>query len=227
MIVNGEGQSPEFIAARMKEHLDNLQHQAIATHIAPTTYARVRELLPGVKYQARAQCLMIKSEDGALQRLPGTVGLVGAGGADAAAVDTTKLLLQHMGAFVIVKDDLSAANMQALAAAAPALQVCDVVIVVAGADAALPTAVAGFVDAPVLAVPTTEAWAPPRGAAPVAVTAADNGESAAVMAARMLRTAATRAVQIAEAAAAAAAHPQLAAAAAGEAAAHHNYTYGN
>jgi NCAIR mutase (PurE)-related protein len=173
-------------------------------------YARIRELLPGVKYQARARCLMAKSEDGALQRLPGTVGLAGAGGADAAALDMTRLLLQHLGAFVIVKDDLSAGSAQALAAAAPALQVCDVVIVVAGADAALPTAVASFVDAPVLAVPTA-AWAPPAGAAPVAVTAADDGASAAVMAARMLRTAAARAVQIAEAAAAAAAHQQMAA----------------
>lgn len=189
----------------MRQHLDDLQHQAIATHIEPKMYAQVRQLLPGVKYHAGAKCLMIKSEDGALQRLPGTVGLVAAAGSlDSPAVDLTKLLLQHLGAFVIAKNDLSAANMQSLIAAAPALQVCDVIIVVAGADAALPAAVAAFVDAPVLAVPVGGAWAPPRGAAPVAVTAADDGASAAVMAARMLRTAATRAVQIAEAAAQAA-----------------------
>ncbi|GBF94066.1 hypothetical protein Rsub_07334 [Raphidocelis subcapitata] len=222
LIVHGAGQSPETIAAAMREHLANLQHQAIATGIEPSQYARVRELLPGVKYQARARCLMVKSEDGALQRLPGTVGLVGGGDADAAAMDQARLLLQHLGAFVISKDGLAAADAASLAAAAPALHVCDVVIVVAGADAGLPAAVADMVDAPVLAAPSIASGvaALPLGAAPVAVTAADDGASAAVMAARMLRTAATRAVQIAEAAAAAAAHPQLAAASAGEAAAH-------
>jgi NCAIR mutase (PurE)-related protein len=81
--------------------------------------------------------------------------------------------------------------------------VCDVVIVVAGADAALPTAVAGFVDAPVLAVPTCGPWSPPRGSAPVAVAA--SASDAAVMAARMLRTAAHRALHIAQSAAATAA----------------------
>lgn len=181
----------------------------------------MRELLPGVKYHFGAKALMIKSEDGALQRLPGTVGLVAAGGADNQTMDLTKLLLQHLGAFVIAKNDLSSANMQTLVGAAPALQVCDVVIVVAGADPGLPTAVAGFVDVPVLAVPTSDAWAPPRGAAPVAVTAADGGVGAAVTAARMLRTAATRAMHIAEMAAQVAVNPIGAAAASGEAAAHH------
>jgi NCAIR mutase (PurE)-related protein len=177
----------------------------------------VRPLLPGVKYQARARVLMAKSEDGALQRLPGTVGLVASGEPDAAAADLTRLLLQHLGAFVIAKD---AASPGGLAAAAPALQVCDVVIALAGADGGLPAAVAELVDAPVLAVPAAGGAAPAAGAAPFAVTAADGGAAAALTAARMLRVAATRAMQIAEGAAAVVAHPQAAAAAAGEAAAH-------
>jgi hypothetical protein len=65
---------------------------------------------------------MIKSDDAALQRLPGTVGVVGAA-ADAQAVEQAKLLLQHLGAFVIAKGGLSAANMQSVIEAAPALQV--------------------------------------------------------------------------------------------------------
>ncbi|KAI8467328.1 MAG: hypothetical protein J3K34DRAFT_523794 [Monoraphidium minutum] len=207
LIVNGDGLSPEAVAALMKEHLHmNSQHQAIATHIEPVTYARVRPLLPGVKYHGGAKCLMLKSDDAALQRLPGTVGLAGAGPADAGALELTKLLLQHLGAFVIAKPELLSGDAAALAQAAPALQVCDVVIVAAGADAALPAAVAALVDCPVLAVPSAEPWSPPRGAAPVAVTAADGGAAAAVTAARMLRAAATRAVQIAESAAAAAGH---------------------
>ncbi|KIY97724.1 hypothetical protein MNEG_10237 [Monoraphidium neglectum] len=183
-------------------------HQAIATHIEPTTYARVRALLPGVQYHAGAKCLLLKSEDAALQRLPGTVGLVAAAapspsaaaGGPAAAVDLTRLLLQHLGAFVIVKEGLRSDDVKAMVAAAPALQVCDVIIVAAGADAGLASAVASIVDAPVLSVPAAApggAWAPPAGGgAPVAVTAADEGVAAAVTAARILRLAATRAMQL-------------------------------
>ena len=215
-IVNGAGRAPEEIAAAMRADLAALQHQALATGISPSTYARVRELLPGVKYQARAQVLMAKSEDGALQRLPGTVGVVGA---DAGQLDLVKILLQHLGAFAIVKDGVLASDAASLAAAAPALQVCDVVIVVAGADAALPAAVAALVDAPVLAAPApgcAPAAPPAPGAAPYCVTAADGGVSAAVTAARALRVAATRAMQIAESAAA---NAQAAAAASAAAAA--------
>ncbi|KAI8476386.1 MAG: hypothetical protein J3K34DRAFT_463961 [Monoraphidium minutum] len=221
-IVDGGGKSPEQIAAAMMEHLQAMQHQAIATGVEPVTYARVRPLLPGVKYHAGARVLMLKSEDGALQRLPGMVGL--ACGADAAppapgaapapaapaeaarAADLTKLLLQHLGAFVIVKAGLRSGDAPGLAAAAPALAVCDVVIVIPGGDGGLPDAVARLVDAPVLAVPpgAPGGWAPARGAAPLAATAADEGVAAAVTAARILRMAATRAMQLQAAAAAAA-----------------------
>lgn len=149
-IVNGAGLAPDAIAAQMASHLACLQHQAVATHVDPTTYARVRALLPGTKlqYNLPARCLVAKSEDGALQRLPGMVGLVAAAraagataatpGADATAnasasasasaggacdVALTRQLLQHLGAFVIVKEGLSSADAAGLLTAAPALQV--------------------------------------------------------------------------------------------------------
>lgn len=67
-----------------------------------------------------------------------------------------------------------------------------------------------------LAIPSAAAngWAPPPGASPVAVTAADEGVAAAVTAARVLRMAATRAMQLSAAAGAGAgagAHAEAAA----------------
>lgn len=98
-----------------------------------------------------------------------------------------------------------------------ALQAADVVVVVAGCDPALPAVIAGLVDAPVVAVPTSSGSSGNMGglgvlaaavasATPgVAVVGVDDAIAAAVMAARVLRTAAVRMERLAAASAAAAA----------------------
>lgn len=100
----------------------------------------------------------------------------------------------------------------------PALAAADVVIAIAGADVGLPGAVAGMVDAPVIALPTSSANAGGLGglggllaavssasSAGVSVVGIDEPAAAATMAARILRTAAARVEKLAAAAAAAAA----------------------
>jgi phosphoribosylcarboxyaminoimidazole (NCAIR) mutase len=98
-----------------------------------------------------------------------------------------------------------------------ALQAADVVVVIAGLDSGLPGVVCGLVDAPVIAVPTSNGAsnslqglsnlvAAVSSCAPgVSVVNIDGTVSAAVMAARMLRTAAARVEKLTAAAAAAAA----------------------
>jgi phosphoribosylcarboxyaminoimidazole (NCAIR) mutase len=97
-----------------------------------------------------------------------------------------------------------------------ALQAADVVVVIAGLDSGLPGVVCGLVDAPVIAVPTSNGTsnglqglgnlvAAVSSCAPgVSVVNIDGTVSAAVMAARMLRTAAARVEKLTAAAAAAA-----------------------
>lgn len=97
---------------------------------------------------------------------------------------------------------------------AAALAVADVVVVIAGLDSCLAGVVAGLVEAPVIAVPTSNAAtsslaglgnlvAAVSCCAPgVAVVNIDGAVPAAVMAARMLRTAAARVEKLAAAAAA-------------------------
>jgi phosphoribosylcarboxyaminoimidazole (NCAIR) mutase len=97
-----------------------------------------------------------------------------------------------------------------------ALQAADVVVVIAGVDSGLPGVVCGLVDAPVIAVPTSNGAsnglqglgnlvAAVSSCAPgVAVVNVDGTVPAAVMAARILRTAAARVEKLTAAAAAAA-----------------------
>lgn len=109
---------------------------------------------------------------------------------------------------------------------AAALQAADVVIAVAGADSSLPGAVAGMVDAPVIALPTSTANTSGLGGLGslaaaasscdmgVSVVGIDQAAAAATMAARILRTAAARVEKLTAAAAAAAAAPAAPSAAA-------------
>jgi phosphoribosylcarboxyaminoimidazole (NCAIR) mutase len=97
-----------------------------------------------------------------------------------------------------------------------ALQAADAVVAIAGADGSLPGAIAGLVDVPVIALPTSQGNSAGLGGLSGLVTAVsscnlgvssvgiDQPAAAAAMAARMLRMAAARVEKLAAAAAAAA-----------------------
>lgn len=106
-----------------------------------------------------------------------------------------------------------------------ALQAADAVVAIAGVDSSLPGAIAGLIDAPVIALPTSQPNSSGLGGLGGLVAAVsgcnlgvsavgiDQPAAAAMMAARMLRVAATRVEKLAAAqqAAAAAAAPVAAA----------------
>jgi pyridinium-3,5-biscarboxylic acid mononucleotide synthase len=97
--------------------------------------------------------------------------------------------------------DVGVAGIQRLLNNLPVLQGADVMIVVAGMEGALPSVVAGLVDCPTIAVPTSVGYgANFQGLAPlltmvnscaagVGVVNIDNGFGAAILAGQILRTA--------------------------------------
>lgn len=104
-----------------------------------------------------------------------------------------------MGCRVLQIADVGVAGLHRVLAQLPRIRSADVIIVVAGMDGALPSVVAGLVDSPVIAVPTSigygaafEGVAPLLGAlnacAPgVVVVNIDNGFGASMAAARILK----------------------------------------
>eukprot|EP00878_Enallax_costatus_P004965 GHUV01005221.1.p1 GENE.GHUV01005221.1~~GHUV01005221.1.p1 ORF type:complete len:222 (+),score=102.02 GHUV01005221.1:817-1482(+) len=175
-----------------------------------------------VQYQARAKMLVVKPQEPSLpkrQRLPGTVFVVSAGPEDQVAADQVKVAAEHLGCYVIAKQQFSTRDVGRLMEQATGLQAADVVVVIAGVDSALPGVLSGLVDAPIIAVPTSSAYnnglqgvsnlvAAVSSCAPgVSVVNIDGTVSAAVMCAKMLRVAAAR-VEKLQAAAATAAQQQ-------------------
>ena len=85
-------------------------------------------------------------------------GVVTAGTADQVVADEAAVTLGALGHDVTRIDDVGVAGVHRLLDRADDLAALDVVIVVAGMEGALPTAVAGLVDTPLVAVPTSAGY---------------------------------------------------------------------
>eukprot|EP00891_Asterochloris_glomerata_P000403 jgi/Astpho2/403/Aster-03454 len=187
-VVWGPGKSPEQIAAIMTSMAET-EAVVLATRIPQEMYLQVREVVPNVQYNRRAQVLSLKTPGKRKQeRLPGTVAVLSAGTADEGVAEEMP--------------DVSVDGLHRILHNLAAVRAADVIVVVAGTDGALPSVVAGLVEAPVIAVPTSAGYgAALQGLTPllsalvssspgVAVVNIDNGFGAAMLAARMLKSAA-------------------------------------
>jgi NCAIR mutase (PurE)-related protein len=131
----------------------------------------------------------------------GTIGLVSAGTADLAVAEEAAVTAELCGYQVDRLWDVGVAGIHRLLKNRQLLACADVLIVVAGMEGALPSVVAGLVDCPVIAVPTSIGYgASFNGLAPlltmlnscaigIGVVNIDNGFGAAVLAGQILRTA--------------------------------------
>jgi len=128
-----------------------------------------------------------------------TVGVLCAGTSDLAVAEEAAVTLQAFGRRVEKIHDVGVAGIHRLLGEIDRVRACGVVIVVAGMEGALPSAVAGLVEIPVIAVPTSVGYGASFGgltallgmvnscANGVTVTNIDNGFGAACAADAILR----------------------------------------
>lgn len=128
----------------------------------------------------------------------GTVALVSAGTADGSVLWESARTLEYLGIACTRFEDNGVAGLWRLTANLPALAEADVVIVVAGLDAALASVMGGLTPRPIFAVPTSVGYGmAERGKAAltsmlvscapgVSVLNIDNGYGAACAAARVI-----------------------------------------
>ncbi|WP_224448089.1 nickel pincer cofactor biosynthesis protein LarB [Haloprofundus salilacus] len=119
--------------------------------------ARVEEAYPDAIVDAddRARTLVVRTPDHERPSLDATVAVVTAGTSDAAAAGEATTVLREMGATVDRIEDVGVANIDRVLDQREALRAADVLVVAAGREGALPTVVAGMVDAPVIALPVS------------------------------------------------------------------------
>ncbi len=151
-VVYGDGKTPEEVAAIGR---------TIVLHEGVLLVTRAREAhfqalaveLPDATWHPRARCITVERQP--LRKKAGTIGVVCAGTSDLPVADEAAVTLEIFGNVVERITDVGVAGIHRLLAERERLQACNVLIVVAGMEGALPSAVAGLVSKPIIAVPTS------------------------------------------------------------------------
>lgn len=200
-VVFGIGKTPEQIALILQNLYAKSDYPALATKVSAGTFTEIRRYLPlalqhELAYFATAQIC-------ALGPMPKTQGgrivIVTGGTGDIPIAEEAAVTLELSGYAPDRLWDVGVAGLHRLLDQQAVLTRAQVIIAVAGMEGALPSVVAGLVDCPVIAVPTSIGYgAHLQGLTPllamlnacasgVSVVNIDNGFGAAIVALKMLQ----------------------------------------
>jgi pyridinium-3,5-biscarboxylic acid mononucleotide synthase len=137
------------IFARMAKAGGNV----LATRASREVFEAVAVGEPQASFHAAARAITLTQAP--VQPGRGTIGVVCAGTSDLPVAEEAAVTARLMGNTVELIADVGVAGIHRLLAQKQSLETARVLIVCAGMEGALPTVVAGLVNAPVLAVPTS------------------------------------------------------------------------
>jgi NCAIR mutase (PurE)-related protein len=161
----------------------------LATRVAPDAAEVIQELTPEAEYDPLARVAWLHRDTEAKGQ--GDILVVAAGTSDLPVAREAEICSRVMGNETSLLADVGVAGLHRLLGKLEALRTARVLIVVAGMEGALPSVVAGLVDRPVVAVPTSIGYGAALGGAAallgmlnscaggVAVVNIDNGFGAA------------------------------------------------
>jgi NCAIR mutase (PurE)-related protein len=190
-VVLGLGKTASQIAA-IAGSIAGRGHSLLVTRATPEAYAAVRAVVPDAVYSETARAIV--ASRGEIRAGTGTVLVVCAGTSDLPVAEEAAVTAEVMGSTVERLYDVGVAGLHRLLSEHERLRSARVLIVVAGMEGALPSVIAGLVEAPVIAVPTSIGYGASFGgiaallgmlnscANGVAVVNIDNGFGAACVA---------------------------------------------
>jgi NCAIR mutase (PurE)-related protein len=190
-VVFGQGKTPDQIAA-IARTLVGAGQNLLVTRTTPEAYRAVADTLSEARHHELARCITVDMGSAAKGR--GTIAIAAAGTADLPVAEEAAVTAEIMGNTVDRVYDVGVAGLHRLLKEHDRISAARVIIVVAGMEGALPSVVAGLVDVPVVAVPTSVGYGASFGgltallamlnscAIGVSVVNIDNGFGAAAIA---------------------------------------------
>ena len=154
-VIYARGKTPQEVAQIAVVILER-EPVLLATRVSREQAAAVREKFPAAVYHERARCLTIEREP--LPKLTRAVGVIAAGTSDLPVAEEAAVTLEIFGNPVERIYDAGVAGLHRLLVETERLRACAALVVVAGMEGALPSVVAGLVDKPVIAVPTSTGY---------------------------------------------------------------------
>jgi pyridinium-3,5-biscarboxylic acid mononucleotide synthase len=126
---------------------------ALATRVDADKAADVMARIPGAVHHPGARAVVVPGDPVAEGR--GVIAVVSAGTSDLPVAEEAAVTAEFLGNAVDRVTDIGVAGLQRLVAQVERLRAAEVVIVIAGMEGALPSVVAGLIDRPIIAVPTS------------------------------------------------------------------------
>ena len=151
-VIYGAGKTPAQLAA-IATKIVGADRRVLATRVHEEHAQALQSVFPNALHHPAARLLTV--EDAPLPKRDGLITVVAAGTTDLPVAEEAAITADFMGNHVQRIYDVGVAGLHRILARVPDLQRADVVIVVAGMEAALPSVVGGLVRRPIIAVPTS------------------------------------------------------------------------
>jgi len=153
-VVFAEGKT---VAALEKIFQTLVEHRVdvLATRLSADKAEALLPLFPTAQYNAVGRTFRIPRAEGTTQATTGKVVIITAGTSDQPVAEEARETAAWTGAQVVMVHDVGVAGPHRLRANLGQLEGADAVVVVAGMEGALPSVVGGYVDCPVIGVPTS------------------------------------------------------------------------
>jgi NCAIR mutase (PurE)-related protein len=197
-LVYGASKTPEQIATALRE-LARVSGGGLATRVDATKADVLRGMVPEATFDATARTVLLGQRP--VRPAAARVAIVAAGTSDLPVAEEAAVVAEFLGAPVLRIYDVGVAGVHRLLARVTDIRQADVVIAIAGMEAALPSVLGGLIERPMISVPTSVGYgvaidglialgAMLTSCAPgITVVNIDNGVGAAVAAVRIARLA--------------------------------------
>ncbi|HPT27644.1 MAG TPA: nickel pincer cofactor biosynthesis protein LarB [Bryobacteraceae bacterium] len=151
-VIFGMGKTPEQIAG-IAERLLERSANLLATRVSAAAFEQIGPRIPGAEYFPMSGAMRVWRD-----RTPhgkGTLAVVSAGTTDLPVAEEAVVTAEIMGNEVVQVHDVGVAGIHRLFGSFDVIKEARVIVVCAGMEGALPSAVGGLVACPVIAVPTS------------------------------------------------------------------------
>ncbi|CAH0343848.1 nickel pincer cofactor biosynthesis protein LarB [Bacillus sp. CECT 9360] len=136
-------------------HLVNQKQTVLATRVTTVAAEAVCSLIPATKYDEAGRTLLYKPDTYSIRDGKKKIGVICAGTSDIPVAREAEVTIEAMGHLFQGFYDIGVAGIHRLFAQMEEINKCQILVVIAGMEGALPSVVGGLVSVPVIAVPTS------------------------------------------------------------------------
>lgn len=151
-IIYCENKSTQQILSIIKNILSK-KNLVIGTRCSEEKLKKIKSKFPKGKYSIEGKAFYIGNK--VQKKLKGKVGLISAGSTDIPVCEEASIILEALGIDHEKFFDIGVAGIHRLFSKLDEINKCDVLIVAAGMEGALPSVIGGLFSQPIIAIPTS------------------------------------------------------------------------